>query len=226
MADTKKTSSEHKDIHAAINAVMGEVGYVQKTKTNGLNYSFASEADLIKALRPVMIEHGITFYPSGVQIVANEAYETSNGKLMNRVIGMFTFTFTHAPSGTSLQVTVLGEGADVGDKASNKAMTGALKYALRQTFVIETGDDPDATSSEEQDRKSKPGSNGKASQPVPHWTEWGEASKRFWEFAETLKLDDEEVYKALAIQNLSDFKGSMNEAKQRLEAYAGQREPA
>ena len=38
-----------------------------------------------------------------------------------------------------------GEGSDTGDKASNKALTGAYKYALRQTFCIETGDDPAST---------------------------------------------------------------------------------
>ena len=38
---------------------------------------------------------------------------------------------------------VAGEGADVGDKAPYKAMTGALKYALLQSFLLSTGDDPE-----------------------------------------------------------------------------------
>jgi hypothetical protein len=44
----------------------------------------------------------------------------------------------------------------VGDKATAKAMTGAYKYALRQTFCIETGDDPDKDPSVDQERASKP----------------------------------------------------------------------
>ena len=36
-----------------------------------------------------------------------------------------------------------GEGADAGDKAPYKAMTGALKYALLQSFLLGTGDDPE-----------------------------------------------------------------------------------
>ena len=39
------------------------------------------------------------------------------------------------------------------NKAIYKAMTGAFKYALRQTFIIETGDDPDKTPSTELEGK-------------------------------------------------------------------------
>jgi hypothetical protein len=38
---------------------------------------------------------------------------------------------------------VAGQGLDVGDKAPYKAMTGALKYALLQSFLLATGDDPE-----------------------------------------------------------------------------------
>ena len=36
-----------------------------------------------------------------------------------------------------------GQGLDSGDKAPYKAMTGALKYALLQSFLLATGDDPE-----------------------------------------------------------------------------------
>jgi hypothetical protein len=48
-----------------------------------------------------------------------------------------------ARSGEELTVRVAGEGADQGDKAPYKAMTGALKYALLQSFLLATGDDPE-----------------------------------------------------------------------------------
>ena len=64
-------------------------------------------------------------------------------------------------------VKVLGDGADTGDKASYKAMTGAMKYALRQTFVIETGDDPDDTPSDVQERAPKDKPAPKANAPRP-----------------------------------------------------------
>jgi hypothetical protein len=55
----------------------------------------------------------------------------------------------HVHSDTYIDIQTTGEGADSGDKSSNKAMTGGYKYALRQVFCIETGDDPDKYPSEE-----------------------------------------------------------------------------
>ena len=42
-----------------------------------------------------------------------------------------------------MTVKVAGEGLDTGDKAPYKAMTGALKYALLQSFLLATGDNPE-----------------------------------------------------------------------------------
>src|SRR5262249_36903978 len=56
---------------------------------------------------------------------------------------------------------VLGEASDAGDKAAPKALTGAYKYFLRQTFLIETGDDPDRYASADQEAAP-------ANKPAPH----------------------------------------------------------
>lgn len=136
------------NIFTAINAVMQEIGYVQKQRSPGLKYTFAGEAALIGALRPVMVEQGIFGYVEDVFDVVQRDYTTVNGALMSDVSLSARVRFVHAPSGTSILVTARGEGADNGDKATNKAATGAYKYALRQTFMIETGDDPDETHEE------------------------------------------------------------------------------
>jgi hypothetical protein len=133
---------ETANIHQAIVATMADVGYVQKESSRGLNYSYASEAALIQALRPVMVEHGIFCYVLSYT-PEREKYETTKGTAMTATVASGVVRFVHAPTGTYIDVMALGEGADAGDKSANKAMTGLLKYALRQTFLIETGDDPD-----------------------------------------------------------------------------------
>lgn len=143
--------SEAKNIHEAINAVMKEVGYVQKTKTAGLNYSYAGEAALIQALRPSMVEHGIYVSVSKIHNVQREQYTTAKGTAMVNTVINGVVRFTHV-SGDFVDVESGGEGSDAGDKSLNKAMTGMYKYALRQTFNIETGDDPDKFASDEQER--------------------------------------------------------------------------
>ena len=136
------------NIHTAILAVYGQIGYVQKTRVGGLNYSFAGETALIAALRPAMIEAGIVMHVQTVANVEHFQFETAKGSVQNVTLIHATVRFTHAASGTFIDVQSIGEGADVGDKSGNKSMTGAYKYALRQTFCIETGDDPDAHASE------------------------------------------------------------------------------
>ena len=142
--------TEHKNISEAIIGVMKEIGYVEKQRGRSLNYTYAGEAALIEALRPAMVEHGITLHVSDYLAIDYMEYKTTKGSNMFSVRLHAKVTFTHAQSGTTVIVSALGEGADVGDKAMNKAQTGCLKYALRQTFLIETGDDPDKYSSVEQ----------------------------------------------------------------------------
>lgn len=144
------------EIGKAILSVMSEVGYVQKERKSGLNYSFAGEAALIAALRPPMVKAGIICYVLDLPEVERGGYVTSKGTAMNTTNLHGVVRFEHPESGTCIDVHAVGEGADVGDKAGNKAATGLLKYALRQTFLIETGDDPDATSSDGQERLTQP----------------------------------------------------------------------
>jgi len=128
--------------------VMSDVGYCLKTKSQGLNYTFASESELIAALRPALIEHDITVSPVDCELLESVQYETKRGGRMFVARVKTTYRFTHAPSGESEDVTVFGEGGDVGDKSLPKAMTCAYKYAIRQAFMIETGDDPDRHASQ------------------------------------------------------------------------------
>ena len=146
---------EHKNIHEAIIGVMSEIGYVQKETRGELGYSFAGEAALIRALRPAMIKHDI--YANVKSVTPHrENYTTKSSTVMNVTFIQGIVRFTHAPSNTYIDVAAMGEGADVGDKSANKAATGLLKYALRQTFLIETGDDPDADSSNGMERNNEP----------------------------------------------------------------------
>jgi hypothetical protein len=148
--------SQHTSIDAAILAVMEAVPYVQKTGKISIpgrpTYSYPGEADLLAAIRPAMLANGLTLIPVEMQVDFHEQYASKSGT-MNRVVVRATYRLGHT-SGHSLTVMAMGEGADVGDKATAKAMTSAMKYALRQTFVVETGDDPDKTPSVHQKRSA------------------------------------------------------------------------
>jgi len=128
--------------------VWEECPYLLKKEGKGLKYTFASEADLIALVRPALIRAKILITPISSEIIRDGEFKTSGGSMMRRVLVKMVYRFTHVLTGESEDVEMHGEGADIGDKAANKAMTDAFKYAVRQWAMIETGDDPDKQSSE------------------------------------------------------------------------------
>ena len=139
--------TKHQSLRAAQHDVMKDIGYVQKKGKVGsgnYGYTYAGEKELINELRPVMLEHGIVMYPDTCEVVKTEDYTTSKGHRMSLFLGKRRFVFEHVESGDQAFVEVYAEAADQGDKRASKAMTLAKKYALREFFLIETGDDPDA----------------------------------------------------------------------------------
>lgn len=145
---------------AAVLAVMGEVGYVHKSgrvSSAGANYTFAGEVDLLRVLRPAMVAHGLCMLPVATEL--REHHETVPGRdgkpRTSRTVRVVqTYRLLHV-SGEYQDLVVVGEGQDSGDKAGAKAMTIALKYALRQAFLVETGDDPDRERPEEREEEPR-----------------------------------------------------------------------
>jgi hypothetical protein len=122
--------------------VRRRVGYIQKRGHNErFNYSYVTAADIAGSVGDILAELGVVVIPSLEEI----SYETVAGRgqatPMARVI--MAYTFADVDSGEEVIATAAGQGLDAGDKAPYKAMTGALKYALLQTFLLGTGDDPE-----------------------------------------------------------------------------------
>jgi hypothetical protein len=142
-------STELSTLYTAINAVMKEVGYVQKGGTNReQGYKFAGEAAILGKLRPELVKQGLMIIPLRQDGYTHETYTSAKGTLMHRTTMGCWFRIAHI-SGESMDIMLTGVGVDTGDKDVNKAHTIAFKYAWRQTFGIETGDDPDETTPEE-----------------------------------------------------------------------------
>ena len=134
--------TEHKSLVAAQLAVMADVPYLQKRTSQELNYTFAGEADLIRAVRGAMIEHGLTLTPIGAEPIYEGVQTAKSGRAMPHIRLKLTYRLKHT-SGEYIDIQTIGEALDIGDKAANKAMTIGQKYCIRQAFLIETGDDPD-----------------------------------------------------------------------------------
>jgi hypothetical protein len=124
-------------IYEAMLRVMDEVGAIGKTKKSpDLKYQYRGVDDVLAELQPLFIKHGVLVVPRVVDR-EREAVQSQRGTPMTSVRLVVEHTF-FAKDGSSVVATTIGEALDTSDKASNKAMTAALKYALTESFSIPT----------------------------------------------------------------------------------------
>jgi hypothetical protein len=129
-------------IHSKMVEIMRKASSIGKDRKNvSQKYSFRGIDDIYNSLHDIMAEVGV-FMTTNVKDVRGEERTTKSGTHMIYRIASIEFTF-HAEDGSSVSSTVVGEGADTGDKASNKAMSVAHKYALLQAFLIPTEESKD-----------------------------------------------------------------------------------
>ena len=137
-------------IYSAICGVMEDIGVVGKNDTNKQQgFKYRGIDSVMNALNPAMIKHKIFCVPEVLEQTREERTTAKGATLIYSVCKM-RYRF-YATDGSSVDAGVVGEGMDSGDKATNKAMSVAFKYACFQTFCIPTEDlmdDPDADSHE------------------------------------------------------------------------------
>lgn len=136
-------------IYDLIGKAMRKVGAIGKDSVNTQQkYRFRGIDAVYNALNPVMAELGLFICPEIIDH-RREERQNSNGTVLKYSILTIKYTM-YAPDGSNISCTVVGEGMDSGDKASNKAMSVALKYACFQLFMIPTEEmvDPDAETHE------------------------------------------------------------------------------
>ncbi len=130
----KKAEDAVPTIYELLPKVAKAIGAIGKTGSNtAQNYKFRAIDDVVNAAHPAFTEHGV-FVTSEVIDQEREVHQGRNSTLHYSILRV-KFTF-YAPDGSHVSSTTVGEGMDSGDKASNKAMSAALKYALGQTFLI------------------------------------------------------------------------------------------
>lgn len=130
-----------KNVYQRIHAVMNEVGTIAKRGRNDFHkYDYATEADFVHALRPLLEKHGLVIIPTVGHLTHSEPDE--KGNVVSTAQVSFKIVNVENPSDFA-EATVVGQGQDKGDKATYKLMTGAKKYFFALTFMIATGDDPE-----------------------------------------------------------------------------------
>lgn len=135
---------ERKGIYQAINAVMQEIGFIGKNQKNQQQgFMFRGIDAVMNAINPALIKNKVFVVPEVLEQLREERQTKSGTNLIYSVCKV-KYTF-YAEDGSCVEAVVIGEGMDSGDKATNKAMSIAFKYACFQVFCIPTEEmkDPD-----------------------------------------------------------------------------------
>ena len=104
-------------------------------------YKFRGIDDLYKAVNPLFKKHRVFMTPKVLERESTEKVSSTGGTLFYEKIHVEYKIF--AEDGSFVEATTVGIGMDSGDKAANKAMSVAQKYALIQIFSIPTEEPKD-----------------------------------------------------------------------------------
>src|SRR5277367_379161 len=142
LAKSEVPASAPKNLVQKLCEVMAAIGYIAKKGENKFHgYKYAKESDIVDAIRGELAQRNLFIFPS----VTTHARSGEITDIMVR------WTFTDGDSGEQRDCDIPGCGQDKGDKGVYKALTGSEKYFLMKTFLIPTGDDPEADSKAEQE---------------------------------------------------------------------------
>jgi hypothetical protein len=135
-------------VFAAIAAVMADLGKdgIAKDRSNQQQgYKFRGIDDVYNALSPVLSRHNLCMLP---RILTRDVTErqTQKGSALFYVVVEAEFDLICSEDGSKHTIRTFGEAMDSADKATNKAMSAAYKYAAMQAFAIPTEGDNDADS--------------------------------------------------------------------------------
>ena len=133
-------------VYQAINKVQADLARVgiSKARTNsqGAGYKFRGIDDVFNALSPLLATHGLCILPRMLARNCEERMSKSGGNLFYVTVEA-EFDLVAAEDGSKHTIRTFGEAMDSGDKATNKAMSAAYKYAAMQAFSIPTEGDND-----------------------------------------------------------------------------------
>lgn len=135
--------------------VMKENEYIQKLGKHPTGYMFVRESDLKRKIGASFVKHGLVFVPGSASASVTEIQRGKSDPMRHEALTTVTLAFRifDTATGEYVQGQMPGQGVDGGDKGVYKAITGAIKYVLTSTFLIETGDDPEMESEPPKEEK-------------------------------------------------------------------------
>lgn len=122
---------------------LSKIGIAKTQKNIQQGYPFRGIDDVYLAVAPLLAKYRLCMLPRVVERVSSER-PTQKGTLLFHVALEVEYDIISAEDGSRHTIKIPGEAMDSGDKAGNKALSAAYKYACIQAFCIPTEGDNDA----------------------------------------------------------------------------------
>ena len=173
---------EGKKVYDAICNVqkeLAEKGISKENENEFDHYKFRGIDDVYNALAPILAKNRLCVLPRMTSRSCEERKSRKGDPLFYVTVDA-EFDFVSAEDASIHTVKVFGEAMDRSDKATNKAMSAAFKYACFQAFCIPTEGDNDADAdtpepeAKGKQKASEPGKQG----PTPKQLLFTEMQKK------------------------------------------------
>jgi hypothetical protein len=130
-----------------VQAELAKTGIAKSRNNQQQGYKFRGIDEVYAALSPLLARHSLVIVPRVLDRQMVQLVSAKGSPLYNVTVRA-EFDFVSAIDGTTHTAATFGEAMDTADKATNKAMSAAYKYAAFMTFAIPTeGEDNDADAS-------------------------------------------------------------------------------
>lgn len=151
-------------VYQAIAEVAAELaarGISKDSRNQAQGFNFRGIDAVYNALAPLLAKHKLCILP---RCIWRECVERTNakGNALFYVTVQAEFDLVSAEDGSKHTVSTFGEAMDSGDKATNKAMSAAYKYAAFQAFCIPTEETSVDSDAETHEVRAQPDSVGLA----------------------------------------------------------------
>lgn len=154
----------------AVTATMAREGISKSRKNDQQGYRFRSVDDVYAAIGGLLAQNKICMLPRVTERSIVER-PTKSGGVSTYVTLTVEFDIVSAVDGSKHTICTMGEAMDTADKATNKAMSAAFKYACFLAFQIPIeGSDDDSDFHHHE--KAAPTSLEKGLEASVQWGEW------------------------------------------------------
>ena len=136
---TPEVAPEGLGVYVALHKVLRDMPDMERRKVQ--TFSAFNVDDVYATVKPLFVEHGLVLIPTKVLTADYVPGNYKSGGAYTHARLVMAYDLVAVGDGSKHRIEFAAEGIDNQDKATNKAVQQALKYALIQALFINTGED-------------------------------------------------------------------------------------